>query len=64
MTDKISTDLDTPAPATISVDEWMRKENERQGKREAARLKNERVRYGKVSVNDHRRPRQRLMPVR
>lgn len=53
-------DLDTPTPASVPIKEWMRRENERKAKKEAARLAGELGRDGKLSFHDYLRPRQQL----
>lgn len=45
------TDLDTPTPVDIEIKEWMRRENERKAKREAAQRAGELPRDGGVPFN-------------
>ena len=60
MTDTTETDLDTPTPVDVPIEEWMRRENERKAKREAARKAGELGRDGNLSFHDYLRPRQGL----
>lgn len=51
MTDTTETDLDTPTPTDIPIKEWMRRENERKAKKEAAQMAGELSRDGNVPFN-------------
>ncbi len=44
------TDPDTPAPTSMSIDEWMAHEQKRQAKRESDRLAADTDRYWRVRV--------------
>ena len=45
-----------PVSTDCSIEEWMRRENKRQAKREAERRATEADRYGRVRTNDRRAP--------